>query len=357
MVGKIPELVFKKIDSISPSQFNSMKNCPYKSLLAAAFNKKPLLPVSANAYFGTVLHKIMELICKGTISNEQDFNTRFDQEIEKMETWLSDTGYQSLVPLQKNVRDFAVKKILVKKYVSDSRSAAVKAIGIEFKPENAYKSIDGSVVGKIDLVIEAGVETEIIDFKTGAISQDVLDDDGEKFFELKEEYKDQLKLYGHIYFESTGRFPTKLSLVDLARQKYSIDFSKNDCQRSFDDAKTLLKSINDSVDTGKFSANPTVENCKYCLYRPACSFYRHSINECNPSNDIEGILEKVSTYRNGNITVSLQGNGFNVTITGFAPLSYDNLLGVVGHTVSVFNLRKTPTDALYSVTKTTMIYE
>jgi len=51
-VGKIE---FRKINRISPSQFYSMKNCAYKSLLAEAFGKKPLLPISPNAYFGTVL--------------------------------------------------------------------------------------------------------------------------------------------------------------------------------------------------------------------------------------------------------------------------------------------------------------
>ena len=77
-VGKIE---YKKIQRISPSQFYSMKNCAYKSLLAEAMNKKPLLPVSANAYFGTVLHKILELISKGSIRSEEDFNRVFQEEI------------------------------------------------------------------------------------------------------------------------------------------------------------------------------------------------------------------------------------------------------------------------------------
>jgi hypothetical protein len=58
-MNKIGEIQFKKIKRISPSQFYSMKNCAYKSLLAEAFDKKPLLPVSTNAYLGIVLHKIL----------------------------------------------------------------------------------------------------------------------------------------------------------------------------------------------------------------------------------------------------------------------------------------------------------
>ena len=58
MINKIEEIDFKEIKRISPSQYYSMKNCAYKSLLAEAFEKKPLLPVSPNAYFGTVLHRM-----------------------------------------------------------------------------------------------------------------------------------------------------------------------------------------------------------------------------------------------------------------------------------------------------------
>ena len=78
-MNKVDKIVFKKISRISPSQFYSMNNCAYKSLLAEAFGKKPLLPVSPNAYFGTVLHRMLELIVKGVIKNETDFNIMFDE--------------------------------------------------------------------------------------------------------------------------------------------------------------------------------------------------------------------------------------------------------------------------------------
>ena len=113
-VGKIN---YKKIQRISPSQFYSMKNCAYKSLLAEAMNKKALLPVSANAYYGTVLHKMLELISKGAIRNEEDFNTTFQEQIKLMEEKLVADGYDFFVPLQKKVKDFIMKKILLKDHL------------------------------------------------------------------------------------------------------------------------------------------------------------------------------------------------------------------------------------------------
>src|SRR5687768_3539401 len=102
-IGKIE---FKTISRVSPSQFYSMKNCAYKSLLAEAFGKRPLLPVSPNAYLGTVSHKILELISRAEIKNETEFNSRFDTEILLMENDLKEKGFDFFVPLQMNVRDF-----------------------------------------------------------------------------------------------------------------------------------------------------------------------------------------------------------------------------------------------------------
>ena len=53
---------------------------------------KPLLPVSPNAYFGTVLHKILELIAKGVIKNEDDFNKLFDEHVKLQEEKFETTG-------------------------------------------------------------------------------------------------------------------------------------------------------------------------------------------------------------------------------------------------------------------------
>ena len=96
-VGKIE---YKKIQRISPSQFYSMKNCSYKSLLAEAMNKNPLLPISANAYYGTVLHKILDLISKGIIQNEVEFNNTFQDQIQLMEDKLIEEEQRNCIHLQ-----------------------------------------------------------------------------------------------------------------------------------------------------------------------------------------------------------------------------------------------------------------
>ncbi len=353
-VGKIN---FKKIQRISPSQFYSMKNCAYKSLLAEAMNKKALLPVSANAYYGTVLHKMLELISKGAIRNEIDFNATFQEQIKLMEEKLVADGYDFFVPLQKKVKDFIMKKILLKDHLRNISERPARASNTKFNSEKWYESKDKLIGGKIDLVIESEQETEILDFKTGAITQDVLDDDGEVNSEVKAEYKEQLKLYAYLYFENIGRFPTQLSLVDLAKQKFTIDFSVNECKTIFEEAKLLLNSTNNCIEKETFTANLTEVNCKYCLYRPACSFYLKHIETDNSFNDVSGLVQNVVKFQNGNVSLYLESGDKIFTVSNLPSDKFDELNNRRNKKITVFNLKREPREFFYSAIKTTIFYE
>lgn len=356
-MNHVCKINFKEIKRITPSQFYSMKNCAYKSLLAEAFDKKPLLPVSSNAYFGTVLHKMLELIAKGVVKNEDDFNRMFDEQVKEVEDSLQKNAYSFFVPLQKNVKDFGLKKILLKKHLRTVSEQPAKPSDVKYYSEKWFESKDKLLAGKIDLIVEARNETEIIDFKTGAITEDVLDDAGEVFSEVKEEYKEQLKLYAYLYFENTGKFPNSLSLVDLAKQKFTVNFSQSECQGIFEEAKILLQSTNESITKGRFIANPTEANCKYCLYRPACSFFLKQLESDYSFNDVSGSVKNVVKYQNGNVSVFLQNGSRLLTVTSFPSDKFDDLDDSRNKQISIYNLRKEATEFVYSATKTTMIYE
>jgi len=353
-VGKIE---FRKINRISPSQFHSMKNCAYKSLLAEAFGKKTLLPVSSNAYYGTVLHKMLELISKGALRNEDDFNRMFEEQVKAVEENLHQQGYDFFIPLQKNVKDFGMKKILLIKHLRALSEQQPYSSGVKYHSEKWFESKDKLIAGKIDLVIETGQEVEIIDFKTGAITQGILDDTGELFSEIKEEYKEQLKLYAYLYYENTGNFPTSLSLVDLTKQKFSVCFSQSECSSIFEEAKKLLQTTNNSISKRAFTANPSEANCKYCLYRPACSYFLKKIETDYYFNDISGSVINVVRYQNGNVSVFIKSGVRHLTVINFPSISYEELSKRKNKMISIYNLRKEATEFVYSATKTTMIYE
>jgi CRISPR/Cas system-associated exonuclease Cas4 (RecB family) len=359
-MNKIGEITYKKIQRISPSQFFSMKNCAYKSVLSLAFDKKPLLPVSANAYMGTVLHKILELIIKRIIINEADLNEYFNKEVLLMEDTLRQEGFHSLIPLQKNVKNFGVKKVLLKKHLKkESNSEDKSNIDSQYKfySEKWVASKDSLIGGKIDLVVDSDLYLEIIDFKTGAITNEYLDDEGDLFTEIKKEYKQQLKLYGYLYFESTDRFPDKLSLVDLGKQKYEVEFTQQECSDLYNEAKELLNKTNESISSGIFSANISIENCKYCLYRPACNYYIEEIKSTNEFNDISGVIDNAIHYKNGNVTLFMDVDASKISIIGFDNKDIEYFNNNKGQRINIFNIRKEASELVYSTTKNTVIYE
>ena len=356
-MNKIGAINFKEIKRISPSQFYSMKNCAYKSLLAEAFSKKPLLPVSPNAYFGTVLHKILELISKNIIRNEDDFNVEFDNQVKILEDDLQKNGFGFFVPLKIKLKNFGLKKVQLKKHLQSKIEQPISLSSTKFHSEKWFESQDKLIGGKVDLVIENGNNVEIVDFKTGTIMQDCLDDEGDIFSDVKDEYKVQIKLYAYLYFENTKKFPTSLSLIDLAKQKFSVVSSEEECKLVFDEAKKLLKTTNDCVNTKSFSANPKEENCKYCLYRPACSFYQVQLKTDFSFNDVSGEIKDVRRFQNGNVSMFLQNGEKQLTIKNFSSEKYDQLNNSLNKKISIYNLRKEANDFVYSASDTTIIYE
>lgn len=356
-MNKIGNINFKKIKWISPSQYFSMKNCAYKSLLAEAFEKKPLLPLSPNAYFGTALHKILELISKGNILNEEELNSEFDHQIKIIEDDLIKNGFGFFVPLKINVRNFGLKKIQLKKHLRSDFEKKTYSSNAKFLTEKWFESKDKLIVGQFDLIIENGNTVEILDFKTGAIKQDYLDDEGEKILDVKNEYKEQLKLYAYLYFDNTNKFPTSLSLVDLTKQKFSLDFTEQECKVLFEEAKKLLKSTNDSIIANSFLANPNIDNCKFCLYRPACSFFHKELESDFLYNDVMGVIKAVKKFQNGNVSLYLEYNNKKIVVNNFNSDQFDKFVEYKNNKIKIYNLRKEPTEFIYSVTNITMIYD
>lgn len=360
-MNKIKNIEYKPIKRISPSQFSAMKNCAYKLVLAEAFEKKYLLPLSPNAYMGTLVHKLLELIIKQEIKTEGYLNQRFADELQAMEEKLIEDGNGFCVPLQKNVKDFGIKKIQLKKHLRFASDTPLipAASNKRYISEKWFQTSDGMLGGKIDLIIECNGQAEIIDFKTGSITKESLDDNGETIYDVKEEYKDQLKLYAFLYSETTKKMPSKLSLIDLAKQKYNVDFTYEECSLLYQEAIDLLKKINASINNLEFEniANPSILNCRYCLFRPACSYYLEYLKDEENMNDVTGSVTNIMVYLNGNISIDMDCNGKKFSVTGFTEDKFKYLSLCKSKTLNIFNLRKEISGNNYTATKTTMIYE
>jgi len=267
----LPTLSIKPILRISPSRYYAFQLCSLKEILAAA-GHPGLLPVPPAARIGTIVHKIIEMANAGKIRKETQFNEAWQIEISKNEeSMVSNPLERHLVPLEETADDYEVKKFMTVQMISAFFSGSQKQVFQQgrSRQEEWLETKDGKIGGKIDQIQETSEGAVIIDYKTGSIVD-------EKNGRPKEEYQQQLRLYAALYFENYDIWPKKLVLVGIDRSVREILFSEEGCMRILEQAKKLLINTNDLILSGLppdgFAA-PSLEACRYCLFRPGCQKY------------------------------------------------------------------------------------
>src|SRR5699024_448759 len=108
-----------------------------------------------------------------------NFNMEFDKQVKNLEDELLQKGLSFFIPLKIMVRNFGLKKIQLKKYLQNKTKSTTVSKHTKLYSEKWLESRNKLIGGKVDLIIENGSSVEIIDFKTGAITQDCMDDEGE----------------------------------------------------------------------------------------------------------------------------------------------------------------------------------
>ena len=278
MIQKIGDHKIKNLDHISPSQYHSAIRCPYKLVLANSFGYQPLLPLNANAHYGSIIHKMIELISKGVINDEQKFSENWIYLINKKEEELKEIGLAGITPLKYFVADFALKKNQIKNLLqkrNEKINRSTKMSSSKFYPEKRLENSDKSISGIADLIIENESGTTILDFKTGKIYSDAIDESGVIVQVVRKEYEVQLKLYAYLYFLMNGKYPKALFIVTLSNYFIEVEFETTECEIIYSEALNFLATTNSLItkEDMKSIANPSMENCRFCAYRPACGFY------------------------------------------------------------------------------------
>jgi ethanolamine utilization protein EutP (predicted NTPase) len=341
------EISVKEIQRVTPSQFTVMSRCIYRVVLASSLDHDFVLPISANAYFGTLAHKILEKFEKGAITTIDEFEYAFSVQVNKIEKELEERGFHFMLPLSAHVKDFGVKKALLRRHLKRDQKSGVG--GFHYITEKWYQSSDSSIGGKIDLVIVKGASVEIVDFKTGKIEEEIIGENGVPSLELKKEYTDQLKLYAYLYFEKTSVFPSSLALVDLVNRKYYVEFSESECRTIYEKAKLLLSETNERIRRNELNAIPSDDLCKFCLFRPGCSFFISYLERSEVQTDVVGIVTHVVRLLNRSVTVFLNRNGTSIRVNRL-------LIDFKERKIAFFNLKKAQASSDYSATKMTLYY-
>ena len=350
---KLDLLPLKQLSSISPSQYNVLKTCPYRVILSSTY-KKPLLPYYPGGHLGNVIHECIRLILTNQIKSDEKFNTEWEKLVAMEENKLVKLGYESYTPLKRSVKGYTMKKFAVKSLINrtDTRVSS-KGSDINFRHKHPLNSGNGLIKGKADLIIETQERVTITDFKSGRI----LKEDGE----MKSEYEDQLKLYALLYSELEGKYPDELIIADLNRKEYQIEFTINECEDLGKDAIRAMKYINEKVDNNDRAglANPSFENCKYCLYKPACS-YHWDLDEVESSYlvNIRGVLKSIKQFENGDINATIMtGDNVRIKVMHIPGKRLNQLQNSIGLTLEVFNLKRGKHVGTYRSVRNTEFYE
>ena len=315
------KIKYKQLTRIAPSHFYAMVQCPYKVVLAEAFDRRPLIPLSPNTYIGSVFHKLMEKIAKGQVT-EETFNEVWENEIKSKEDELRQEGITFCLHLKNHVQNIGLKKILIKNQLKASQSTSTnKNKSIEFLSEKWLQNEDGTVGGMADLITKSANSTRISDFKTGKLTYSMVDESGEIISLVKEEYEYQLKLYAQLYFINYKVYPDHLYIIDMNKNSIEIDFTHEECQSLYKQAQNLLLEVNINIQKKQFStlANCSTSNCRYCLYRPACVFYHSWLPTNLQTNDVVGKLINTKRFLNGNVNVTLEVDKRLISIVEIEP--------------------------------------
>lgn len=362
MILQKPIPQYKPLKRLSPSQAYGAFQCPYKMVLAAAFDFKPLVPLSPQVYFGAVLHSLMELIAKRVITSDSIFEYHWKSEIEKKEQWLVKEGLSKFVPLKNHIKDIGLKKLQVKSQIKTTEPefniSPVKVAHTTSEMPLADKI--GQIYGKADLVIEYENFTIIYDFKTGQIHNNALSITGNTVSHIKEEYEYQLKLYAQLYAFTKNKYPDKLYLVPVNGKRVEVQFTEGDCAELYAQALDRMKEINAAIEGQKFDklSNCSESNCKYCMFRPACPVYLDQMETGSfLVNDVTGNYKGCKVFPNGNACIYLETKKGEIIVSGMDKNCENIFKGFNGKKLILYNIKKEKNSSNVITTKYTAIYE
>lgn len=349
----MPSKPLKNLDSISPSRYTALKRCALRVVLAETYDS-PLLPYGVAGHLGNVIHECIRQILIGRISCEESFNSEWIRLVSLEERKLDEIGFGFLNPLRKNAKNYAIKKLQVKDLLDrrSDRNRLKSKSDVRFRHEEWFNSKDHKIAGRVDFIKEENEFVKLSDFKSGRI----LEEEGE----IKLDYEEQIKLYGYLYFEKTDRFPDELSIIDLMRKEYVVEFTDKECFQIAEYAKCKLDETNTFIRHGETDklANPSTENCNFCQYKPACK-YHWDLNEVDGSSaftDVQGLLLRIKEFANGNINAYLKWADEEIVVTRINSRSKQKLSENMDTSIAFYNVLRKEVRESFRALKTTMIY-
>jgi CRISPR/Cas system-associated exonuclease Cas4 (RecB family) len=204
---------------------------------------------------------------------------------------------------------------------------------------------DKTIGGYVDAIISTSSGDHIIDYKTG----NIIEKNGDKLC-VSETHKIQLQLYAAIYYSAYGIWPISLKINGIDETLYEIDFDKENCVWLLNEARLRINEINSIIASAKnlseineLLSSPSPENCRFCLYRPACKSYLEMSGANSPADwprDIIGTIIEKKILGNGLMLIRVADNCVGsdvITVRGLHPFRHP-VLNFESTEIAVFSM-------------------
>ena len=267
-------------------------------------------------------------------------------------------GEDHLVPLSTSAKGYEVKKSLAIKAgrkIIDGKVARPTPTAIVDQhslSEVWLESKDKLLGGVVDRIVKGDRGVELIDYKTGAVTENAIGD-------VKTAYEVQLLLYAGLYHENYGEWPEKLTLTSLTGTRHDVPLDVPRVHHLMDEARLKLNEINALITSEMAAerlANPSPSACAFCGYRPVCKEYwkQREKNTKWPA-DLLGIVESVTMLGNDTLFLRLRTGEEQVAIRGLSPERFGFLMKEV-HSAMFCDLRPDVTWVSFKQTYLTTAY-
>lgn len=356
-----------------------MKECLLREVWTASSNE-PLLPTSPVTELGSVIHLLLEAAGRGRLNggeNRKVGDTWDELVLQGEKKMVLSALRRHQVPLSRSIPDFEVRKVRACRRAAEIAHDALllqdgppkqslEPTGFELWVE----SHDGLVGGYIDRVTMTISGVVLSDYKSGAILTFGTE---EGCGELKQAYKEQMKLYAALYRLKCRVWPIRLEVVPVQGKPVEIFFDQKESERLLEEASTFLYAANrriSEVENGRADvtelASPQAVHCRLCLFRPACQAYwnarRLKPQEKWPA-DVKGFLIETTRLRNGKVCMRIVEGDLSslpcVTVRNLTdcakrhPLLH---LAAIGSRVAIYGLKYHYRSGDYTETQNTVIY-
>ncbi len=272
---------------VTPSRVFALEAC----FLRAAFDADPRYAARVfrgpKARLGSASHALLERVSK----HELDGVPASERRRRLRELWVEEAGKEGAAARDSELEGhlgpperwpgYNIQKaraVAAAMRMLERRDTATGGPGGSARAERFYSAYQGRLRGRADAVYPRGGRTEIEDYKTGAI-HDELPGAGTV---LKTRFRRQLLLYAAMHHDETGIWPAAGSIVPLSGPKERFPIDPVEAEGEARAALAVMDSYNERVRTPgvrpESLASPTPAACGPCGHKRSCAPFWHWVS-------------------------------------------------------------------------------